>query len=1065
MSKFFINRPIVAICISIIIVILGLMSIFSLPLAQYPDIVPPQINIEATFPGGDCLTVAESVATPIEEQIMGVDGMEYVTSVNGNDGRSSINVTFEVGTEPNEDMILTQMRYGQAQSQLPAEVQRIGVNLRKRSSMPVLMVSLVSEGEKVSALELTNFANIRLVDEMKRVPGVSDVNVFGVGKYAMRIWLDPLKMGSIKMTVAEVIEAINEQNTVNPAGQIGAEPAPVGQDFTYTVRTQGRLSTKEEFEQIVIRDIGGQQVYLKDVARVELGSDTYSINSRVNGMPSAALAIYQDPDANAIRTADGVLKRMSELRDDFLPGMDYKVTFDTTRPIREGIEEIISTLVEALVLVVFVVFVFLQGWRATMIPLFAVPVSIIGTFAVFPLLGFSINTISMIGVVLAIGLVVDDAIVVVEAVEHHMEKGLSARDATIVAMQEVSGPVVAIALVLSAVFLPCLIIPGISGSLFQQFAVTISISILISAFNALSLSPALSALVLKHKNLNKPGVFNFFYRGFNKGFNKSASVYKNICGVMIRKSWISLPLLAIISILIIPMAEKIPGGFIPDEDQGYLFAGIQLPANSSLQRTSAATAQIEEILASMPEVENYTAIMGLNFQNFARMSNNAFFFIQLQSPKDREKTAQDICNELRGKLSRVTKGYPYALLPPAIPGIGTSGGVTFLLQDTIGQGGDFLMKNANILKEKFKDIPEINENAVNDAMAPSVPQKFIEIDRKKAQLHQVSIASATAALQNYLGSSFINYISLFSKQWPVYVQGEPEARQEIEMMNNFYVINRHNDAVPLSSITTIKDIMAPEFILRQNRYDSYKINVSANPGYSSAQVMEALEKVCKETMPRGISLDYTEMSYQENKARSGLPLWAIFSLSAVFTYLILASLYENWFSPISIFMTVPVAVVGSMAALIANKFEMSIYAEIGFIMLIGLAAKNAILIVEFAALERERGRTLYESCLTGAQIRLRPILMTSFAFILGCVPLATSTGSGAMARQVIGMTVIGGMTFATVLGIFFVPVCYYVIMRLSGVKSGLPRKKGKGGSSEPQPVRAGEIPASVSEIE
>lgn len=1047
MAKFFINRPIVAICISIIIVILGLMSIMTLPLAQYPDIIPPQVNIEATYPGGDCLTVAESVATPIEEQIMGVDGMEYVTSINGNDGRSSINVVFTVGTDPNEDLILGQMRYGQAQSQLPSEVQRIGVNLRKRSSMPVLLVSLVSKQGTVSALELTNFANIRLVDEMKRLEGVSDVNVFGVGKYAMRVWLDPLKLASLKMTSQEVIQAINEQNTVNPAGQIGAEPAPVGQDFTVTVRTQGRLSTKEQFEEIVIRDIDGQQVYLRDVARIELGSDTYSIQSRVNGNPSSALAIYQDPSANAIRTAEAVINRMEQLKADFLPGMEYVVTFDTTRPISEGIDEIIQTLVEALALVIIVVFIFLQGWRATMIPFFAVPVSIIGTFAVFPMLGFSINTISMIGIVLSIGLVVDDAIVVVEAVEHHIEKGLSPRDATIVAMEEVSGPVVAIALVLSAVFLPCLIIPGIAGSLFAQFAVTISISILISAFNALSLSPALSALLLKHKDLNAKGPLNYFYRGFNKGFNKTADGYQKICGFMIRKSWLSLPVLLLVSLLVIPLEQRIPGGFIPEEDQGYLFAGIQLPVNSSLQRTSVASSQIESILSSIPEVENYTCIMGLNFQNFARMSNNAFFFIQLKRTAERERTARQVYEELQGRLTKVTGGFPYAAVPPAIPGIGTSGGVTFVLQDTAGRGGDFLMENAMKFKAAMAGLPEINDKAIIDTMAPSVPQKFVEIDRQKAQMHHVSIASATSALQNYLGSAFVNYISLFGKQWPVYVQGEPEARENIEKMNNFFVLNKNHDAVPLSSITSVKDVQAPEFILRMNRYDSYKINVAANKGYSSGQVMEALEKLHAEIMPRGIAMDYIEMSYQENKARQGLPLWAIFALSGLFTFLILASLYENWFSPISIFMTVPIAVVGSLAALAINAFELSVYAEIGLIMLIGLAAKNAILIVEFAALERERGKSLYEACLSGARIRLRPILMTSFAFIFGCVALAMAQGSGAMARKVIGMTVIGGMTTATILGIFFVPVCYYVVMRLSGVPSGIKRKRRKSGQT------------------
>lgn len=1041
-----------AICISILIVILGLMSILSLPLAQYPDIIPPQVSIEATYPGGDCLTVAESVATPIEEQIMGVEGMEYVTSVNGNDGRSSINVTFAVGTDPDDDLILAQMRYGQAQSQLPADVQKLGVNLRKKSSMPVILVSLFSPDNMVSDLELTNFANIRMVDEMKRLDGVSDVTIFGVGKYAMRVWLDPLKMASLKMTAQEVIQAISEQNTVNPAGQIGAEPAPPGQEFTLTVRTQGRLSDVEQFEEIIVRDIEGRQVYLKDVARVELGSDTYSLMTRVNGYPAAAIAIYQDPGANALKTAELVVDRVEAMKHDFLPGMEYKITFDTTRPIREAIDQIIRTLVEAIVLVIVVVFIFLQGWRATIIPFFAVPVSLIGTFAVFPFLGFTINTISMIGIVLAIGLVVDDAIVVVEAVEHHMEKGLNPKDATVLAMEEVSGPVVAIALVLSAVFLPCLIIPGISGSLFQQFAVTISISILISAFNALSLSPALCAMLLKPKNLNKPGVMNFLYRGFNKGFNKTSKMYKRICGVMIRKSFFSLILLALLSAVIIPIEKQIPGGFVPDEDQGILLAGINLEKTSSLQRTSDATAKVEEVLSTMPEVESYTAVMGLNFQNMARMSNNAFFFVQLHETEKREgKTAMMLVKELQAKISGINEGFCYATLPPAIPGVGATGGVNMLLQDTSGRGTSFLTEHANAFMAELRKQPEVDR--VLDTMAPSVQQYYVEIDRQKTQMHKIPISKATAALQNYLGSSFVNYISKFGKQWPVYVQGEPEARHSIDKMKNFYVINSNNDAVPLSSITRVSDVFAPEFILRQNRYESYKINVSAKPGYSSVQAMEAIERVHNQLMPpgTGVGLDYTELSYQENAARSGLPLWAIFGLSGVFTFLILASLYENWFSPISIFMTVPIAVIGAMSALWMKNFDLNIYAQIGMIMLIGLAAKNAILIVEFAALERERGKNLYHACLSGAQIRLRPILMTSFAFIFGCVPLAKAVGSGSVARQVIGFTVIGGMITVTILGIFFVPVCYYTVMRLSGVKSGIPKKrrllKNKGGTA------------------
>lgn len=1039
MAKFFINRPIVAISISIMIVILGAMSILNLPLAQYPNIIPPQIGIDATYPGGDCATIAESIATPIEEQIMGVENMDYVTSTNGNDGRCSINVSFKVGTDPNEDMILTQMRYGQAQSQLPNEVQRAGVNLRKKSAMPIILISLYSENDSVSALDLSNFANIRLVDELKRVPGVSDVSIFGNGKYAMRIWLDPLKMASLNITTEEVIAAVSEQNTVTPAGMVGGEPAPPGTDKTFTVRTQGRLNTDQQFGDIILRSgSNGEQLYLRDIARIELGADSYGVNARTNGKQSATVAIFQDPAANAITTADAVQKRMSELQRDFLPGMTYKTTLDTTRPIRDGIREILSTLIEALVLVVLVVFIFLQGWRATIIPLFAVPVSIIGTFALFPLFGFSINTICLMAVILSIGLVVDDAIVVVEAVEHHMARGLSAKDATRVAMEEVSGPVVAIALVLSAVFLPSLILPGISGSLFQQFALTISAAIMISAFNALSLSPALSAMLLKTPNLDRRGPLTWFYRFFNKGFDKTANFYTRCCGMMMRKVAITIIILGGLSALIYPMSEKIPGGFLPQEDQGYMMGFLSLPAAASAQLTSEAAEQMEAVLQKNPNIENVVCVMGLNLITGVRSPNSAFFFISLIPSEERKETAMEICKTLMAEASaNVYKGFPFLTVPPSMPGTGVTAGVDFVLQDTTGRGTAFLLEQAAVFKE-YLDSDKEYIASVMDVTGPDMatPQINVEIDRQKAQLHHVSVGAANGALKNYLGSFFVNYVSMFGKQWPVYLQAEPEARNEIEKIKNFTVKSQEGDAVPLSAITNVTTMFAPNFIQRQNRMQSHTFKLTPQEGISTAQVMKRIEEKFAELMPAGVGMDYKDMSFQEKKAQEGISLMGIFALSAAFTFLILAALYESWASPLSIFMTVPIAVIGAMAALISTKLELNIYAEIGMIMLIGLAAKNAILIVEFAELEMRRGKGLYEACLSGARIRLRPILMTSFAFIFGCVPLAIATGSGAMARRVIGTVVIGGMTTATLLGIFFVPACFYAIKRLTGVKSG-----------------------------
>lgn len=1034
MSRFFINRPIVAIVISIIMVILGALSIASLPVEQYPDIVPPQVKIAASYPGADCQTVAQSVATPIEQQMSGVDKMEYMTSVNANNGQMSMTVVFEVGSDPDTDQILTYLRYGQSTAQLPAEVSQMGVMLSKSTGIPIVLYSLTSPQGTHDNIWLTNYAYVNLVDQIKRINGVGDVQVFGSGRYAMRIWLDPDRMASLNISVAEVSSAIKSQNTVNPAGKIGAEPAPAGQEHTYTIRAKGRLMTADEFKNIIVRGSGDAVVRIRDIAEVDLGAQSYDTLARTNGELTAAVAVSQMPGSNAIDVADAVADLFASLN--LPPDVKVGKSMDTTLPVRAGIEEILQTLLEALLLVIIVVFVFLQGWRATLIPAFAVPVSIVGTFAIFPLIGFTVNTICLMGMVLAIGLVVDDAIVVVEAVEHHMDEGKSPKEATIAAMEEVSGPVVAIALVLSAVFLPSLLLPGITGSLFQQFAVTIAISILISAFNALTLSPALSAIMLKPKDPNRRGLLSGFYKGFNKMFGGVQNFYTRTCSMLIRKMVITVILLIGLTYVIFPMSERLPGGFLPEEDQGFLFVSMQLPDSSSLQQTTAAAKKAEEVLMTFPGVETVTGVGGFNMITGVQSSYNAFFFVSLKPWKERKDPGMS-ASALTARATRelnekVADGFSFAFAPPAIPGVGTAGGVTMMLQDRSGTGQEFLTENTKTFIAAAQVRPEVA--MINNSMAPAVPQYYVEVDEAKATMQGVNIGNVYQTLQAYMGSLFVNYFTLYGQQWQVYLQANAGSRSNISELNKFYVQGTNGTSVPITSLVTSKMIFAPEFLLRQNMYNSSQLNISGKPGFSSAQVMTALEEVFAQTMPDGMGYEYSGMSFQEKKAQQGISLGGIFALSAVFCFLILAALYESWTLPIAVFLTVPVAVVGAFAGLLVTNHDLNLYAQIGLIMLIGLAGKNAILIVEFAVIELDRGKTLLDATLSAARVRLRPILMTSFAFILGCVPLALASGSGAVARQVIGVSVIGGMTVATVVGVFLIPASFYLVKRLTGMR-------------------------------
>lgn len=1052
MSRFFINRPIVAMVISILLVIVGAITIATLPVSQFPNIAPPEVMIQANYVGADAQTVEQSVATPIEQQMSGVDNLNYMYSLNAANGQMTSIIDFDVKTDPNTDLILAQMRETQAASQLPADVTNYGVTVQKSVTAPLMVIGLYSPHGTYDAKFLANYAYINLNDRLTRVPGIGNVQVFGAGQYAMRLWVEPHQLAKLGITVPEIVSAIQAQNTVNPAGQIGAAPTPNGQEYTYSVRAQGRLTSPEEFGNIILRETpDGGTVRLKDVARAELGSQDYTNEGRLNGKPSAIMTVYQLPGTNAVQAAEGVRKLMAEAKSRFPNDVDYVVSLDTTRSVSEGIKDIVVTLLIAIALVTVVVYLFLQGWRATLIPLLAVPVSLIGTFVFFPAFGFSINTLSLFGLVLAIGLVVDDAIVVVEAVERHIEEGLAAKDAALAAMREISGPVIGIALVLSAVFVPTAFIPGITGRLYQQFAVTIAISVILSAFNALTLSPALAALMLRPREESR-GLLRRVFDWFNGVFARATHSYVRLSGVLIRKSAAALVVLLLFGGAAAAISGRVPTSFLPDEDQGYLFLHLQLPNAASLERTGETARKVENILAHTPGVKYTTSVIGFSLLSFVRTTYNGFFFVTLKDWDERKSRAeqyQEIVQHVNGELAKLPDGFALSFSPPAIPGVGTSGGFTFVLEDRAGKDVKFLADNMNKFMAAAQKRKEIG--GIVSTFLPSVPQQFIDVDREKVLKQGVPLNDVYRTLQAYMGGLFVNYFNRFGRQWQVYIEADAPYRRNLDNLDQYYVRNVHGEMVPLSALTKFEAREGPEFTMRYNLYRSAEIVGSAAPGYSSAQAMKALEETFAATMPREMGYDYMGMSFQERQSQEGVPASLIFGCSLLFVFLILAALYESWSLPLSVLLSTPVAVFGAFLFLwlrrvVAGWFypayliqvENDVYSQIGLVMLIGLAAKNAILIVEFAKDKYEQGMSLVDAALEGARLRLRPILMTSFAFILGCVPLWMASGAGAVGRQVMGTTVIGGMMAASAIGIFFVPAVFYLVERLSGARRHVP---------------------------
>jgi HAE1 family hydrophobic/amphiphilic exporter-1 len=1032
MGKFFVNRPIVAIVISIVIVLLGVVSITKLPISTYPNITPPEIQVTTNYRGASAVNVEQAVASPIEQKVNGVENMLYMKSTNASDGSLTLRVTFDVGVNMDNANMLTQNRVAQGQSFLPVEVKNEGVVTKKALSFPMLLISLNGTDSIYNAEFLSNYASINLVDPIARINGVGQVTLFGGSEYAMRIWIKPDRLAKLGLTVNDVTNAVREQNTIASGGSLGAPPFNVPTEYTYTVVLQDRLKTVQEFEDIVVSSTEeGKEIKLKDVASVQFGIENYNTQARLNGNASAIVAVYQVPGSNALEVAAAIKAELKKRQTYFPPGIQYKITLDTTSSIIEGIDEIIHTLFEAIILVILVVLLFLQDWRATIIPLLTVPVSLIGAFILFPVLGFSINNLSLLGLVLAIGIVVDDAIVVVEAVMHNMEHGMSPKEATIKAMEEITGPVVAIALILAAVFIPVAFIPGISGSLYQQFAITIAISVLFSALNALTLSPALSALLLKPKTERKKNWMDTFFERFNFYFDKLTNGYGSISSFFARKAYRGLLFVALMSFLIFVVTKRIPSGFVPNEDVGYFMLNVQLPEASSLERTNEVCKKIEKQLKHIEGIEFSTTIVGYSMLSQSNASFNAVLFISLEEWSKREQVKKIIDKINFMLLQKIPEATCFAFEPPPIDGLGTSAGFSFMLQDKGGHEPDYLAKQTTLFLQELNKRPEIKR--ATTTYNASVPQLKLYVDVNKAKKLNLNIDELNKTLNAFLGGMYINDINKFGKQYKVLLQADGTYRKNEMDLDNYYVRSKSNEMIPLKTVVNIKKIYGPSFTNRFNMIRSAEISGIPSMGYSTGQAMQAIDEVAKNALPMDMEYQWTNLSYQEKKAEGQAGV--VFAFAIVMVFLILAAQYESWALPFSVLLGTPIAIFGAFGGLwLMNLFDESyinnIFTQISLIMLIGLSAKNAILIVEFAKMKLDEGKPPFEAAIDAAKLRFRPILMTALAFILGVIPLLTATGAGAEARKVMGIVVFSGMLIATILGIVIIPSLFVFIETL-----------------------------------
>jgi HAE1 family hydrophobic/amphiphilic exporter-1 len=1021
MANFFIRRPIVAIVISILMVLMGLFSLTGLSIEQYPFLAPPSIRVTATYPGASAVAVEQSVATPVEQEVNGVDKMIYMKSSNTSDGRMQLDVNFEVGVDQDTANVLTQNRVSSAQARLPQEVVQQGVTVKKQSPSILMLISVYSPSGSYDANFLTNYSGINLRDQLLRIPGIAQVDLFGGADYGMRIWLRPDKLAKLALTPSDVISAIKEQNLQAPAGRVGAAPSPKDQEFTYTVSAPGRLINPDEFENIILRQTEtGAQIRVKDVGRAELGSQNYDSFGRLDGKPSGTMAVYLLPGANQLKASEAIYETLRQGKVLFPPDMDYKIVYDTTPAVNASIEGIVHTFIEAIILVTLVVFIFLQNLRATIIPLLTVPVSLIGTFIFFPMLGFSVNTLSMFGLVLAIGIVVDDAIVVVEAVMHHIEHGMNPKEATIQAMKEVSAPVIGIALILSAVFVPVAFLGGLTGQMYKQFALTIAISVLLSAFSALSLAPALCAMFLRSPKPAR-GPLGKFFGWFNRVFDRTTTAYISTSRLLVRRSILTIVIVAAVAVGAGLFGSALPAGFIPEEDQGIFGVNVTLPPAASLERTGRVLSQVEQILTKTEGVDSFSTIGGYGVVTSTYQPNFGTIFVRMKPWDERHSDAlhvRGIMANLQRQVANISEAIVFPFNIPTISGFGASAGFNFLLQDrsgtlTVQQLGDYTRQYLEAARKR----PELGN--LFTSFDPRYPQVRVELDREKARKLGVPINEVFQALSASMGGSYVNDFNRFGRLFRVYVQSEADYRRKPKDIGDVYVRSRTtNQMIPLSTLVAITSEGGTEITVRFNLFRSVEINGVSGRGYTSGQSLAALEEVFKETMPKEMGFAYSSLSYQEKVAP---PAGPTFGLAIVFVFLLLAAMYESWRLPWAVLLGSPLVALGSFFGVWLMGYDNNVYVQVGNIMLIGLAAKNAILIVEFAKAKHDEGMSPEDAALESARLRFRPILMTAFAFILGVVPLMIASGAGAGAQNVMGTAVFWGMLVATALGVFLIP--------------------------------------------